>query len=631
MRAPAVRLRLTARVVPTFRNAMRVFGSVTDTARKATAATYIIVTTLFTLVMFVGVIFRYVLNNSLTWSDELALILFTWAIFLAAAMAFFDDKHVRLDVIVRHAPERWRGLLTTTADGVTGGCLTALLVSGISAVEASQQIRTMALGWPLTIPFMAIPVACALMLVAWAHRTLMQPSRALARLMIAAAVFAAMYAPFGDYVQLSGPPRALFLIAIFVITMGIGMPVALALATVALAYAATIGSAINFDLAALQLFYGTQNIALVAVPLLVTSGMLMHEAGIGRDLVGLAELFVGRLRGGLAAADVVASLIFADISGSAVSDTAAIGSVMIPAMKGRGYEPAFTAALQAAAGTLGYMFPPAITLLLYGVALNVSITHLFAASLLPGFLVAGSFIVVGLGHGWRHNYPREAVNLAEAPRRLLRAVPGLFAAVIILGGILGGVFTPAEAGVVLLIYILLVGFIFYRMRSPARVVAATMAGGNISGMMLFLVSTAAFVGWMLNYDQVSSAVTTAIGGFAHERFAVLAVASLLFIGLGSVLEAAPLIFGFMPTFLPVLAEAGVDPVQWGVLFVIQMGIGMLIPPVALMLNVSSQIAGVRIESAMRAAIPFVLIMLLDLVLVAVIPGLTEFLPSLLPR
>lgn len=594
---------------------------------------YVAFTAGFAVVMGLGVFYRYVLNNSLSWSDELAMILFTWAVLLGASIAYTQDRHIRLETLVRSLSATWRARVSVVMEGLSGGFLLALFISGIEAVGVSAQVRTLAMRWPLTVPYLAIPVAAALMLFNWVRHNTdcgeLPPT--LTRFTIAGVMFGILYAPYGAYIHLSGPILAAVVGAIFVGTLAIGMPIAFALGTVALFYAAALGSSITFYLIALQVFYGTQSIALLAVPLLILAGMLMHYAGLGRDIVAFAETFVGRFRGGLGLADVVASLIFADISGSAISDTAAIGSVMIPAMKARGYHPPFTAALQGAAGTLGAMFPPAITLLLYGVALNVSITHLFAASVLPGILVALSFGIVALVHGALNNYPREVVSLRGLPLRVGRALPGLFAAVIVLGGILGGVFTPAEAGTVLLLYVLLLCVIYYRKPGPAQMYRATVQAGTISGMLLFLVATAGFLGWMLNYDQVSSALTSAIAGLTINRWLVLILANMLLIVLGSVLEAAPIIFGFLPTFMPVLTHLGIDPVQWGVLFVIDMGIGMLIPPVALMLFVSAQIAEVRVEQAMRAAIPFILIMLLNLMLVATRPELTHVLPRLLPR
>jgi tripartite ATP-independent transporter DctM subunit len=326
---------------------------------------------------------------------------------------------------------------------------------------------------------------------------------------------------------------------------------------------------------------------------------------------------------------VLASLIFADISGSAVSDTAAIGGIMIPEMKKRGYNAAFCAALQGAAGTLGLMFPPAITLLLYAVATNVSVSHLFAATFIPVTMVAISFVVVSYLHARRHGYPREAVPLKEILPRTIRAIPGIFAAVIVVAGILGGVFTPAEASVVLLTYVLILTVVFYRSVGSREIYQATVQSGYISGMMLFLVATSAFLGFVLAYDGAAFLLADAVSEVTHNRYWVLFLVNVIFIFLGQFLEAAPIIFGFLPTFMPLLSHVGVDPVLWGVIFVINMAIGMLSPLVGLTLYISAAIAEVPFAQAVRAAVPFILILVLDLALVALFPQIAMWLPNLM--
>jgi tripartite ATP-independent transporter DctM subunit len=243
--------------------------------------------------------------------------------------------------------------------------------------------------------------------------------------------------------------------------------------------------------------------------------------------------------------------------------------------------------------------------------------------------VALSFIVVSYLHARRRGYPRELIPAREIPRRTVRALPGIFAAVIVVAGILGGVFTPAEAGVVLLVYVLLLTLLGYRSVRPRQIYRATIQAGHTSGMMLFLVATSAFLGFILAYDEVAFALAEAVSGVTENRYVVLLLANLIFIFLGMFLEAAPIIFGFLPTFMPLLAKVGVDPILWGVIFVINMGIGMLVPPVALTLYVAAAIAEVPFARAVRAALPFMMIMVLDLALVVTFPVIATWLPNLL--
>jgi C4-dicarboxylate transporter, DctM subunit len=415
----------------------------------------------------------------------------------------------------------------------------------------------------------------------------------------------------------------------FLVPLFIGVPVAFALGLLAMTYISVFGT-IPFSTGAMQIFFGIEQLTYLAIPLLILSGTLMHVAGIAERIVDFAQVLVGRMRGGLGIADIVASLIFADMSGSAVSDTAAIGSLVIPEMKKRGYRAEFATALQASAGTLGLMCPPTITLLVYATVIGVSVSRLFAAAIVPAVMVAVSFAVVTYLHARRHGYPAELVPREQILPRILRAVPGLFAAVVVVGGILGGIFTPAEAGVVLLVYVLLVGVTLYRKSVGARqIIRTTIEAGHTSGMTLCLISTSVAVGFLLASDLIPMQIAHYITHLTKDRLMVLLILNLFFIGTGILLEPPAVIVAFLPAVMPLLHDVGVDPVLWGVIFVINAGIGMIHPPVGLTLYVSAAIGNVRIERAALAALPFLGIMLVDLALVSLWPNIALILPHLL--
>jgi C4-dicarboxylate transporter DctM subunit len=583
----------------------------------------------FALIVLLGVFFRYVLNDSLVWTDEIALVVFTWAMLLAIASGYRHDKHVNLDLLVQKLSAPWAARAQVAAEGVTLAYLLALTVSGVQALEPMSGMHTDALRWPLTIPCVAIPVACAIMDLHWVRRNLLPGigAEAIVKLLIGASLFVLVILPIGQHVQLTGPLRTVVLLAALFGPMLIGVPVAVALGFVATFYIGMLGDA-PFNVGAMQIYNGLNLLALMAIPLLILAGKLMHEAGVAQYIVDFAQVLVGRLRGGLGAANVVASFLFGDVSGSAVSDTAAIGSVMIPQMKQRGYRPAFCAALQGTAGTLGMMAPLSITLLLYASATNASVSRLAAATVLPAFLLAGSFMLVTLVHARRHDYPREHVPRAEILPRIGRALPGLFALVLVLGGILGGVFTPAEVGSVLLAYVLFLSFC-YRTAQPRRLYQSVVEAGYISGMTLFMAATSSFLGFVMARDLVSQQVVDVVTRVSADRYVVIFLVSLVFVLLGMILEPPAMIFGFLPTFMPLLARAGVDVVHWGVLFCTNMGLGCIVPPVALNLFVSTQLAGVRYEAAVRATIPFIVIMMIDLAIMVVFPSIPLMLPHLL--
>lgn len=586
-------------------------------------------TVLFALIMLVAVFFRYVLNDSLPWSDEVALMVFTWATVLFIASGYLHDKHVNLDLLINRSRPEVRAVLSLLAEGLSLGFLVSMSVSGVYALQFASRMRTDALQWPMWVPYLSIPVACTIMDLHWLRRNAERgTTEGLAvKLGIAAAFFVLVYLPIGSYFQLPWAARGVVLLVALFGPMLIGVPVAFSLGFMAMLYIGILGDA-PFYLSASQVYNGLNLLALMAIPLLILAGKLMHEAGLAQRIVDFAQVLVGRVRGGLGAANVVASFLFGDISGSAVSDTAAIGSLMIPQMKRRGYRPDFCAALQGTAGTLGMMAPLAITILLYASATNTSVSRLAAATILPAFLLAGSFMLVTLVHARRHDYPREHVPAASILPRIIGAVPGLFALVLVIGGILGGVVTPAEVGAVLLAYVLLLS-VCYKTAQPGRLYRGIVEAGYISGMTLFMAATSSFLGFVMARDLVSDHVVTLVTALGANKYWVIFLVSLVFIILGMILEPPAMILGFLPSFMPLLGKAGVDVVHWGVLFCTNMGLGCIIPPVAMNLFVSTQLAGVRYEEAVRATIPFIVIMIIDLAIMALFPVIPLLLPHLL--
>jgi C4-dicarboxylate transporter DctM subunit len=583
----------------------------------------------FAVVMLVGVFFRYALNDSLSWADELALILFMWSTALSIVVTYRAGQHVRIDVFVGRLPGSARRALETVVEGLTGGFLLCLLVSGVEAIDVVSRARTAALQWPQSIPFVSIPLAAGLMLVHWlAGLSSCIRSRVGAlRGCLAIGVAALFWLPFWNVFEPAiGVKAALYLIGLFVLLI-VGVPVAVVLGLIALAYVAADGG-MPFGSLALQMFFGTSNLTLMAIPLLIVAGRMMHAAGIAERMVDFAQVLVGRMRGGLASTNVLASFLFGDVSGSAVSDTAAVGSAMIPQMVRRGYRRDFCAGLQGAAGTLGMLAPVSITGLLYATAIDVSVGRLAAAMIMPAVLTAASFMLWGYLHSRRHGYPVERVAREQILPRVVRALPGLSAIVLVVGGLLGGVFTPAEVGAVLLAYVSILALSTRTVRA-AEVPGIVVEAAHTSGMTLFLVGASAFLGFVMAHGLVSDWLLETVQGLSSSKYVALVVVSVVFIVLGMVLEAPAIIFGFLPAFVPLVVQSGFDLVHFGVLFAINMGIGMLVPPVALNLFVSSRIADVTYGQAVRAAAPFVVIMVIDSILIVLWPSIALWLPGLL--
>lgn len=608
----------------------RALATFDDRVDRVVQLLFVTLIGLFAAVMLLGVFFRYVLNNSLAWSDELALIIFAWGIFLAISSAYLHDQHVSVDIIMDHLPRKWNAALSVVADGLSGGYLICLVVAGIQALSVVSTTHTDALRWSYAIPYLAIPLSSVLMLLHWIRRNSWRglPLSAFVKVAVALIFFWIVLLPFGKYVELSGGTRFLVLFVMMFVPMLIGVPVAFALGLMSTFY---LGLSPNtpFDTGALQVFFGINNITLIAIPLLIFSGKIMHGAGIARLIVDFAQVLVGRVRGGLGATDILASFLFGDISGSAVSDCAAIGTLMIPQMKARGYRADFCAALQGAAGTLGLTAPLSITVLLYATATNGSVSRLAAATILPAILLAGSFMVVTLLHAHKWKYPAEHVPRREYLPRTLKAIPGIFALAVVLVGIVGGVVTPAEVGAVLLTYVFLLSVFLYRSANPEQLFQAGVEAGHVAAMTLFMVSTSSFLGFVLARDLVSFQLVSFVTQLSTNKHMILLLVNIVFIILGMVLEGPAIIFGFLPSFMPLLTKVGVDPIQFGVLLSLNLGIGQIHPPVGLTLFIGTRLAETTITRAMIAALPFLAIMLADMVLVALFPHISLEIPHIL--
>lgn len=378
-----------------------------------------------------------------------------------------------------------------------------------------------------------------------------------------------------------------------------------------------------------QFFANLNNFGLLAIPFFMLTGAIMDTGGVSRRLIDFAQALVGFLRGGIGHVTVVASLFFADISGSATADTAAIGSVMIPGMVRKGYGRAFATALQSAAGSLGLLFPPSMSMIVYAYVANVSLGALFLASLLPGLMVAFSFMLVNHVHAVRaHHQPTQAFSLPMLWLCFRRAFWALLCPVIILGGILGGVFTPVEAGVVAALYVMLVSTLVYR-ELRLRDLGGVLARSAVNTSRVSLLLGLAFVlGRYLIEQRVPAQVAASFLQVSGDRLLLLVMINVFLILIHAVLETISSIIVVVPVFLPLLQQAHVDPVAFGIVVLVNSAIGINLPPIGFCLYTAASISGVSLEQATRAILPFILALTLDLAIVTLFPQVSLLLPRL---
>ncbi len=369
---------------------------------------------------------------------------------------------------------------------------------------------------------------------------------------------------------------------------------------------------------------------LMAVPLFMLAGALMDSGGISRRIVNFADSLVGWLSGGLAAVSVVASMFFAGISGSAAADTAAVGSLLIPSMKEKGYKSEFAAAVQAAGGSIGVIIPPSIPMIIYGFITGTSIVKLFAGGILAGVLIGTSLIIVSVSISKKNNYGREVqFSLKNVWKSFKEAFWALGATVIILGGILGGIFTATEAAAVAVVYGFIVGKFVYKELKLKKIPKLMMESAVLASIILFIISSASIFGWILTMENIPHLVGTYIVNVTNNRILLLLLINLMLLVAGTFLETTVSLILLVPIIVPILPLIGMDPVQMGVVVVTNLAIGMLTPPLGICLIVSAGISRNSIAEVSRAVLPFLLMTIVDLLILTFWPPVTTFLPGLL--
>jgi C4-dicarboxylate transporter DctM subunit len=420
------------------------------------------------------------------------------------------------------------------------------------------------------------------------------------------------------------------LFGVFLGTMLIGVPIAFALCLGALAVLWTTGYLVP-ELIVQRIFAGMDSFPIMAIPFFVLAGGLMETGGISARLVRFSNCLVGWITGGLGHVAIVASTFFAGISGSAVADTAAISSTMIPIMKRRGFDPGFSAGVIAAAGVIGPIIPPSIPMVLYGSIAGVSIGSLFLGGIVPGIIMAVGLMAVVFVLARKRNYPRDErlPTVREVWSAFVAASGALIMPFIIVGGILSGIFTATEAAVVAAVYALLVGMFGYRELKLRHLPDIFYRAGVSTAMVLIIVGVANLVGFILAMNQIPQAVASFFSETISSQAAVLLVVNLVLLVVGCFIDGGSAIIIFTPVFMPLVQQFGIDPIFFGVMITINLMIGTITPPVGLSLYVAGGVAKISLEQMSRAILPFLLLEVAVLMLVTYVPELVLFIPHAL--
>ena len=400
----------------------------------------------------------------------------------------------------------------------------------------------------------------------------------------------------------------------------INVPIAVSLGIVALvAMVSTHGVDILPNLAVVT-YNGATSFPLLAIPLFILAGSIMNASGISRRLIAFAASVFGWIRGGLAHVSIGASLFFAEISGSAVADVAALGSILIPGMKAKGYPAPLAAAIMSSAATLAVIIPPSIPMILYAVMAETSVVQLFVAGIVPGIIGGIGLMAMAYAFARRYDLPREqAFSWGNVGKTAREALWAFLLPIIILGGIFGGVVTATEGAALAVVASLFVGLVIYRELDVAELRRAIIEGGVQTAVVMLLVATSALLGTYLSEVQAPQHLAQAVSDFTQNKYLVLALLNVLFLLLGMFLHSAAAIILVVPVVMPLVRAVGIDPVHFGLIVTVNLGIGQQTPPVASVLMVASSIPKASIWSVTRVNVWFIAVLVAVLLLVTYVP------------
>lgn len=378
------------------------------------------------------------------------------------------------------------------------------------------------------------------------------------------------------------------------------------------------------------MFSGVDSFPLVAIPLFILAGGLMFQGGMSKRLVNFSNALIGHFPSGLAMVSVLACMFFAAITGSAIAATAAIGGLMIPLMIKEGYDAKFAAPLLATAGSIGPIIPPSIPLLLYGVMANVSVAKLFIGGFIPGILMGLSLMIFSYIIGKRRNYRGREIraSLKEILYYAKDAILALLTPIIIIGGIMSGMFTATESGTIAVAYSIIIGMFVYRELTLKKIWSLLIDSAKTTGIVLIVVSFASLFTWYLTVNQVPQQIAAMLTTVANTKVLLLLIINIILLIAGTFIDTISALVIFAPLFLPLVLRFGIDPIHFGLIVAVNLTIGMCTPPLGVCLFVSSSIAKISLREMMRDLVPLLIALLIVLAVITYVPETVMFLPDL---
>jgi tripartite ATP-independent transporter DctM subunit len=575
------------------------------------------------LLLLAGVIFRYVFDAPLIWSNELAGILFLWLVSLGAVIALTRSEHMRMTVVVnRMGPAAQR--IATHASGLIVAVVSlVLLVPGIGYMQTQASITTPTLHIPGSVEVFGQLVALAMLFYVALRQFFGTATRR--ELAVVSLLGLLLLVGFWQAETLLYDIGNGALVVFFVVMTGAciigGVPIAFAFGISTIAYI-NFTSTIPLSIVISQLDQGMASIELLAVPMFIVLGLLLEMAGIARALVNLLTAMVGRRRGGLSYVLIFAIYLIAGISGSKAADQAAVAPVLLPEMKRRGTPPGELVAQLASAAAMSETIPPSLVLIIVGAVTGVSTAALFTGGLMPAAVAALGLIVLIFFRSRNDQPSGDAVGKREIGRRFMVAIPALILPFLIRYAVLAGIATATEVATIGVAYTVLVGIAVYRCFDWRRLFPVLVETAALSGAILFIIGAASAMAWALTQAGFSQSLAEMMAAVPGGKAGFMAVSILLFIVLGSVLEGLPAMVLFGPLLFPIAQQVGVNVVQYALVSILAMGIGLFSPPFGVGFYQTCLISRASTDEALGRIWPYMLTLVGALILVAAVPWIT---------
>ncbi len=563
------------------------------------------------------------LSGLAVWAEESARFIFIWTTYLAIPIAIKMRSNVRVDVLYNKLPETCQNISWVVVD-VCMLVLTALVTyNGLLNMQMQMEFPqfTAALRIPYYLPYAVLPIGFGLMSIRLLEDLYTQTKKiGIVQALIGVAVAFALFLP----IIISDEWNAIVLLfSYFIILLFVGVPIAFSLGVASLMTIYGAGT-LPVDYLAGVAFTAIDNFPIMAIPFFIAAGIFMGAGGLSYRLLALADELLGGLTGGLAIASIATCMFFAAISGSGPATVAAIGAITVPAMVERGYDKMFAAAVVAAAGAIGVMIPPSNPFVVYGVTAQASVGNLFIAGIIPGVLTGLVLMVItyiiSKKNGWKGEEKQRSIS--SVSKAFWNAKWAILVPIIVLGGIYGGIMTPTEAAAIAAIYGLIVGMFIYKEINLKTLWSTTLESTKMSAVIIMLMAMATIFGNIMTLEQIPSQIAKLILDLTNNPILILLLINILLLWIGTFMEALAAIVILTPILLPLATNIGLNPIHFGVIMVVNLAIGFITPPVGVNLFVASGIAKAQIGEISRAALPFLIAMIVVLLFITYVPQLS---------